>query len=180
MEAAVNNYNSSLRIDGTLAYDLPMAGGAERVGGRPASLPLPKERVREKPPKRVKAKHNVSAFAAVGYVTITVLLMLLIFSYVRLYEISAESSVLTSKLNSLKKDQAGLLAQYEGLIDLKEIETRAKNEIGMSKPRDGQVIYVDLSNPDEAVLAEGQGTQRLLSVLEAFKESITYVKAYFE
>lgn len=181
MAAAVQELKRKGSVNGNLAYDLSRYGDLDVIRQGPEEGVLPPS-PRALPRERVKAKDKpgLSLFAVVGYLTVLSLLILVIFSYVRLYEISSETTALKSELTALEKDNAALLARYESNIDISRIERIATTQLGMSKPQNDQVVYVSISNPDEAVIIEGGGkTSGFAALIETFKNSFDYVMEYF-
>ncbi|MCI8527365.1 MAG: hypothetical protein HFF17_15955, partial [Oscillospiraceae bacterium] len=55
---------------------------------------------------------------------------------------------LRGELNQLQEQEAKLRTQYELAYDLSSVEDFATTEGGMIKPQNGQIFYVDLSEPD--------------------------------
>ena len=84
---------------------------------------------------------------------------------------------LTDALNELTAQQTLLESKYESKIDLKVVQQRAE-ELGMSAPRDDQVIYVSLSGSDRAEIYEEEKTNILGEIIGAVEESISDLIAY--
>ena len=138
---------------------------------------LPDEQVREQPYRRVKAKTTVAPFTLAGMLTVACLMILVIFGYVQLFEATTRVGELQSQLNELTAQQTLLESKYESKIDLKVVQQRAE-ELGMSAPRDDQVIYVSLSGSDRAEIYEEEKTNILGEIIGAVEESISDLIAY--
>jgi ferritin-like protein len=105
------------------------------------------------------------------------MLVLVIFGYVQLFEATTRVGELQSQLNELTAQQTLLESKYESKIDLKVVQQRAE-ELGMSAPRDDQVIYVSLSGSDRAEIYEEEKTNILGEIIGAVEESISDLIAY--
>lgn len=162
--------------NGSAAYDLRRYGSAapQRAPGRG----LPEERRRPAPVRRVRAKLAVAPFAVLGMVAVMGMLILVVFSYVRLYEAKSQVGQLTEELTTLQQEQDALTSEYESKIDLVAIEERAR-AMGMVQPTSVQTVYLDLSGTDRAeVLQEEEASGPLASLLEAFRSSVESLVSY--
>mgnify|MGYP000432290392 CR=1 FL=1 len=77
------------------------------------------------------------------------LLVLVVFGYVQLFEATSEVSKLENQLSALQSQQKQLQSRYEARIDLDAIETAA-GDLGLTKPSQEQIVYLDLSGADRA------------------------------
>ena len=142
---------------GSVAYEPEWGGDVLTLpGGQELTRPRPKVRPEEKPlvrPKvQVREAGKVSPFAVIGFFCVGVLAVLLLMSCVCLTVLKDESVKLQSQLTQLQKDEATLLAQYEMAYDLKEIEAQLTADGTMVKPNKGQMVMLDLSEPDNVVV----------------------------
>ena len=74
--------------------------------------------------------------------------VLLLFSYVQLTTISQQVVELRSEMTALQSEEAKLRTAYELSYDLSSIEETMTASGAMVRPQNGQVVYVDLSEPD--------------------------------
>ena len=162
------------------AYD----GSAARVLEREEVLqPRPKVRPRQKtvsrPQVQVRAAGKVSPFAVLGFAAVTVLAALIIAGYVQLSTISAQAAELNSELSQLKSEEATLRARYELAYDLGAIESAVTSDGSMSRPQAGQMVYVDLTEPDSVVRYGQTEEQPSGGILESVEEVVGSLLAYF-
>ena len=75
-----------------------------------------------------------------------------------------------------KSEETTLLARYEMAYDLGAIESAVTAAGTMSRPQQGQIIYVDLTEPDSVVLYQQEETMGFWDQLE---ELIGNILAYF-
>jgi len=163
--------------NGAAAYDLRARRGTEAPKiDRPK---LPEEKKRPQKPVRVKAKTMVSPVAVLGMTMVVFLLILVIFGYVRLYEATSELGRLQSKLDSVQQENQTLRSQYEGKIDLAEIEERAIHEVGMVQPTNSQNVYLNLSGTDRAEITQEEETGFFGTLVEACSSGIDDIMSYF-
>ncbi len=161
------------------AYD----GSAARVLEQEEVLrPQPKVRPRHKtvsrPQVQVRLAGKVSLFAVAGFSVVTVLAAFIIAGYVQLSTISAQTVELNSQMSQLKSEEATLRARYELAYDLGAIESAVTSDGSMSRPQAGQMIYVDLTEPD-SVVRYNQPEETGGSILESVEEVVGSLLAYF-
>lgn len=104
---------------------------------------------------RAIAAPRISAFALLVYVTIVALLLMMVYSYMQLNEITIKTSQTQKELTELKKDEIKLKSNIEKRLNLKLIEERAI-ALGMTKPEREQIIYLDMSGGDRAQVLDGK------------------------
>ena len=144
---------------------------------QPQRQGLPEERTLPERSQRVKVKTAVAPCTLFGMAAAALMLVLVIFGYVQLFEATTRVGELQSQLNELTAQQTLLESKYESKIDLKVVQQRAE-ELGMSAPRDDQVIYVSLSGSDRAEIYEEEKTNILGEIIGAVEESISDLIAY--
>lgn len=82
------------------------------------------------PARHVRARLGISPLTALGAAAAVLMLALVVFSYIRLYEARSDVGKLQTQLSTLEEQQARLQSQYDNALDLEQIEKRAK-ELGM-------------------------------------------------
>lgn len=175
--------NEKYRSNGSAAYDIHTNQAAVRNGSPARPLPsperLPQAPVRRKPTKKVKAKISVSPLAVVGTIVSVLMLLMVLFSYVRLYEVKSFNGELRSELTQLNTQQERLRSQYEDRLDLAQIEARAI-ELGMRQPSASQIVYVQVSSGDMAEVFTAPEERNVFErVYDAFKGAFTDALEYF-
>lgn len=170
--------NNAYRTNGAAAYDI---FAPQQNTARPLERPerLPEAPARRAPVKKVKTRLAISPFAALGAAVTLVLLFLVVFSYVRLYEAQSEVGELQSEKIALAEQQERLCLQYENAIDLDAIESRAL-ELGLRQPTGAQSVYVRVNADDTTELFEVPEEQSLFEqVCDAFRGVFRDVVEYF-
>lgn len=160
---------------GNVAYDLDYMGNvaveqgtAERVY-QPQPKVRPRVRVRTRAKVQVREQERVAPFAVTGFLAVAVIAVVVLLSYIQLYQVNTEAVELRSQLSALKTEEAKLSAQYEKTFDMKEIEESLLSSGAMVQPKSNQIIYLDLSEPDSAVL---YGQEEEVSGFQSFLEQI--------
>lgn len=138
----------------------------------PEEAPLPER------PVRVKAKTSVSPLSVLLLTAAGFMLILVIFSYVQLYEATSEAGVLSARLAAIEQENQALRSQYEGRIDLEAIEERAIHELGMSQPTTSQNVYLNLAGEDRAVLVRDEKPGFFTTLVEACASGVKNLLAY--
>ena len=152
--------------DGSAARQLEQ--GAEILQPRP--LVRPRERAVARPRVQVRQAGSVSVFA-----------VLLLMSYVQLNTIAEQVVSLRSEMSALQSEEAKLRAQYELSYDLSEIEQSLTADGSMVKPQNGQVIYVDLSEPDAVTFYDREEPlSGLRGAFESVKSICGEIVEYFQ
>lgn len=169
----------------TVPYDLYDGSAARQLRQEEVLQPRrpmvrPRERTLARPKIRVREAGAVSPFAVVGFLAVAAFSVLLLLSYVQLAVISDQVVGLRSELTTLKTEEAKLRAQYELAYDLDAIEESLTAGNTMVKPQNGQVIYVDLSEPDSVTyFEETGGATGLGGAVEELQSIITQIMEYF-
>lgn len=149
--------------DGTAVRRLEQ--GTEVLQPRPQVRPQKGALVR--PRVQVREAGMVSIFAVAGFLAVGLFAVLLLFSHIQLNAISENMVELRGQLSQLQDEEAKLRTQYELAYDLSSVETFATTEGGMIKPQNGQIFYVDLSEPDKVQFfdeeAPGEGAAGALA-----------------
>ena len=116
------------RSNGSAAYDV-----RRRNTAQPLEQPerLPDAPARRKPARHVRARLGISPLTALGAAAAVLMLALVVFSYIRLYEARSDVGKLQTQLSTLEEQQARLQSQYDNALDLEQIEKRAKELLEM-------------------------------------------------
>ncbi|MDR2671271.1 MAG: cell division protein FtsL [Oscillospiraceae bacterium] len=140
-----------------VAQDLSRFDNRRRVREAVAQDILEQSAVRTRAQSRVKEKVHVSGWMLLGFATFAASMFIVVHSHVRLAELSAETGALQREISSLKQEGSLLQKLGDGKVNLAEIERIATEELGMTKPTRDQVIYIDLSDGDRAVVLKKSG-----------------------
>lgn len=163
------------RSNGSAAYDIRT--NTAQPAQRPDRLPEAPQRV--KPARKVKTKLAIAPFTVLGTAVVVVMLFLVVFSYVRLYEVQSRVSDLKTQKTELTTQEQRLRSHYENSLDLPAIETRAK-ELGMRQPLASQIVYVEVAAGDTVEIAAAPQERNLIEqVYDAFYGVISDVVEYF-
>lgn len=162
--------------DGSAARKIETYGGLNVVREteyvhQPARKPKPETQV-------VRAHSRVPVSSLMGFAVVTVLLFLVVFSYVRLFEVSSESADLQAQLEAVNEKNNKMSAEYEKVLDLNQVKLVATSQCGMKQADKSQIVYISLGNSDKAEIVKSE-TGGLKKVISAFLDSIEYIKDYF-
>lgn len=165
--------NMRYAYDGSAARVLE---GDEALKTRPKVRPRQREVVRPKVEARPAGR--VSPFAVVGFAAVAVMAVMILMSFVTLSTVSGEVVALDAQMSQLKDEEATLLARYELAYDLGAIESAVTADGSMSRPQAGQIIYVDMTEPDSVVLYSS-ASESQAGFLDTLEEAIANALAYF-
>lgn len=190
-------YNSILEpVMRPAVYDYATAGYYEdipaprRRSAPPSARPARRVRdwVRESPEERaafdeIEARpisrrgQGISLVTIAGFALAAILLVTLLMSHVRMTALSDAAAASQTRLTELSEQRHKLQAQYEQAFSLAEVERYATQELGMQKPRAGQITYLDsLGGSDHAVVIVPEGNDSSVSVFAGVLDSI---RSYF-
>lgn len=165
-------YRNTYAANGSAAYDVYTQNGARRL------RELPQEKKKPERLQRVKGRLAISPAAAIGGVLTAVMMVMVIFGYVRLYEAKSQLGAARSEVEMLQESNSKLRSVYESGIDLNAIEQRAL-ELGMQKPTVNQVVYVDVAVPDHAQITVHEKTNWLQDAVHAIQDGFRSLVEYF-
>ena len=168
------DYNRNYNSNGSAAIDV-RAAAVPRP--RPARLP------EEKPlPRAAQAaarpRLTIAPLAIVGLAVVSFLLLMVIYSYVQLYEATDLAGELTRELSTANATTEKLRSTYESRIDLTQIEMRAK-ELGMTQPSTRQTVYLTVAGADHAEVLQVDRRGFAEKAWEALRDSFSGVLEYF-
>ena len=123
----------------------------------------------------VREKLAISPFAVCGVLVLAVLFALLIGSYMRLYAVTTDCASLESRLEELQESNARLQTAYENSYDIDRIAAYAQSQLGMRQASTAQVLYVNLSGQDEAVVLTAPASDSVNAVWQALRDSFSYL-----
>ena len=164
--------NIGYAYDGSAARVLE---GEEALQPRPQVRPRRQEIVR--PKVAVRPAGKVSLFAVAGFAAVAVMAVLILWSYVQLSAISSEVVELSGEMSRLQSEESALRVRYELAYDLGTIETAVTADGSMSRPQPGQIVYVDMTEPDHVVVYQQEETTG--SFFDSVEELIGNILAYF-
>ena len=144
---------------------------------RPRPQVRPRRRELARPKVEVRQAGRVSLFAVTGFAAVAVMAVLILMSFVQLTTLSNEVVSLNSQMTRLQGEEATLRARYELAYDLGAIEKAVTSDGSMSRPQAGQMIYVDLTEPDHVVLYDRQESAG--GFLESLEQIVGSVLSYF-
>ncbi len=131
----------------------PSAGTAVRPAApknieKPAAPRLTAAQLREA--RREKTKTVLKC------AVIIVLAIFMLYRYMLISESGAEINTLQSEYSGLNATAQELQSNIDKSIDLDELEQRAEDDLGMVRPDNNQIFYVDMSGEDygESVVSE--------------------------
>jgi len=165
---------------GSLAYDVNRPERYRERLDRPVDRQIiipaaPKIREEVASAARVRTIQGISPLAIIGYLCAAILVVFTLMAKVQLTEVTDASANLEQQLNELSVSQNRLLINYEKAFNMTEIEEYATSQLGMQRPRDEQVFYLDSAVPDKAVIIDEKDTKdgfgdRIMDALSSIAE----------
>lgn len=175
----------NIPVYGSLAYDFEAAPAypereweQPRRDERKVVIPAPPE-TREQARRQtlVRPKQSISPVSIIGFACAAVFLVFSLMAKIQLTVVTDEAAGLESELAALQTAQARLLIEHESVFNRTEIEEYATGVLGMQRPRQEQIYYLNSSAPDKAVILEqSEGTYGLLDRLS---DMFSFITEYF-
>ena len=173
-------------VYGNLAYDLD-ALVRERALEEAGRMEPEREQRREpevvqRPRQRqqaaVQPKAQVSPMLLCSIVVLAVMVVGLLMGHVRLTELSTSVAEIKGELDTLNTEHVALLTKYEQTFEMASVKEAAE-AAGMSKPSAGQIEYVELGGPDQAVVYAAGNDGVLDKVFASVENGVLSVLEYF-
>ena len=121
---------------------------------QPKADPQVTTRVRERSRVRVTTRQQqaVAPFAIIGFLAAAAIAVLLLLGNIQLNSVYADNVKLQKQLTTLETEHADLTAQFELKFDQAKLEAAVAADGTLAKPNSNQSVYIDLSEPDNAVV----------------------------
>lgn len=149
MAASVRRADPYLRTYGSVAYDPAYDPDVrERVEAQPRIRTRERHAARER--ARVRAAGYVAPTAVIGFVLVAVMAVLVLSGYAQLAQTSDRIVHLRKEGETLSEENAKLRTAYELCFDLKTVEEQVAASGLMVQPQPGQIVTLNLSEPDSA------------------------------
>lgn len=165
-----SSYNNSYYNSSSVAYDY--------VTEREYYEPRRKQSIE----KKKKAKKNkiqivneVTVHSAKIYIPLAmvfVFAVLVVFSNAMTIEQKATISQLKDELKQIEDNNRYIETELTKNIDLKEVEKQAVQRLGMQKPANYQIVYIDVPKQSYTSKYENKSNELNQNKLESLKESI--------
>lgn len=124
----------------------------------------------------VHSKQSIAPLSIVGLMIAAFVFVISIMAQAQLVAISSESVALQQELKALEERQDKLLITYESAFNMSDIEDYAMKSLGMQKPQADQIIYIDTSAADKAIVIADETGESFVDTVSNFISGFT---AYF-
>jgi len=119
-----------------------------------------------------KTVPGISVFAVLGTLFVSVLMVFVVLAQINFNEAAGENVRLRSHISELSEKQRALELAFESIIDIKEVERFARDELGMSRPDAGQAVTITTTPRDTAIIIP-VAEERSVQGFGAFIRSLT-------
>lgn len=169
---------SVYRTDGSAAYDLAYQPLGSESTARPLETPERRQApVRRPKPKTVHVKMAVAPLTVLGMMAAAMMLVLVLFGYVQIYESSSRVAAMEAQVQALQEEGDKLRDQYNRGFDLEEIESRAR-ALGMQRASDKQKITLNIPVQDVTVISEETAENPVEAACRAIVETAKSLLEY--
>ena len=119
-----------------------------------------------------KTVPGISVFAVLGTLFVSVLMVFVVLAQINFNETAGETARLSAHLSDLSERHRALELAFESVIDIKEVERYARDELGMSRPDASQIVVISSAPRDSAVVVSN-GQERGIQGFGEFLKSLT-------
>lgn len=163
------------RTNGSAALNIYTQESTARPLERPQRLP---DAPKQKKPKE-KLRLHVSAFTIAGGAVALLMLVLVVFSFARMFEEQSKVASLQSVSAELSQKQERLTAEYEQSLDLKQVEQRAR-QLGMREVQPSQIREIEIAAGDTTQVFDAPEERNIFEqVFDAFRSLFRDAMEYF-
>lgn len=151
----------------------------QESAARPLELPqrLPDAPAQKRPKEKLRL--HISAFTIVGTAVALLMLVLVVFSFVRMFEEQSKVAALQQTSAALSQEQERLTATYEQSLDLKQVEQRAR-QLGMREVQPSQIREIEIAAGDTTQVFDAPEERNIFEqVFDAFQSLFRDAVEYF-
>ena len=123
---------------------------------------------------------KIAPVTLVGFVVVGLCLIMVLLSHIQLMELSDQVVSARRELSALQEEGAALAAQYENAFDMTEVERLVTQDGVMIQPRADQIYYIDLGQPDNAVIYDGSGSNDGAGTIANRADGFSGALSYFQ
>lgn len=172
-------YRGRRGVGGSLAYDLDWAVRERELQHAGEAPAREKAAVHPKPVIQIRERLTVSPMAVLSVAVVVVLAVLVLMSYVQLTSLSAETVQLRSQLEELERKNVLLTAEYGQMFDMASVKEAAE-AAGMGKPSSSQIVRLELSDGDTAVVYQQENPGLFRRLLASLHGGIYAIVEYLD
>lgn len=140
---------------------------------------LPRKDQEQKPRVVQRQQERISLTAVAGFMLVAVLAFGVLSSHIQLTGLYADTVAAQKELTQLQETNAKLETEYEEIFDTETLQ-QAANKAGLQEPAASQKVYMELSDPDNAIVYhsedEATGWKGCVQAVKAF---FTGISTYF-
>lgn len=162
---------------------------AYRLNTQPEVVPVPRERLEQAPQRKpysqsrpkvlLRPQQKVSVTAIAGFVVAAMLAVGVLTSYIQLAGIYADTVAAQTEMSDLEERNAKLKAEYETIFDAETLKQAAESA-GLQEATSGQEVYMELTEPDNAVVYQSDEQQTgIKGCIQAVRSFFAGLGTYF-
>lgn len=136
-------------------------------------------KAKSKTQKACKAKPAVSGFAVFSFMACIAMVLLTLFSYVQLTELSDTTMRLENELETLREENQLLEIENDRKFSAEKIKEEAVGRLGMQKLDKSQITYLDMGSGNRVEIPEGTQLMRdsefIAGIVDGFRWIVEYI-----
>ncbi len=136
------------------------------------------EKVKSKSKKAAKVKPAVSAFGVFSFMACMAMVLLTLFSYVQLTELSDTTIRLQNELETLREENQLLEIENDRKFSAEKIKEEAVGRLGMQKLDKSQITYLDMGSGNHVEIMGGTQLMRESNVIAGIVNGFRWIVEY--
>lgn len=159
---------------------VPRTEEQEEKTRRQPSRQLPRRPADDHKPRIVlRQQEHISLTAVAGFLVVAVLAFGVLTSHIQLTSLYADTVAAQKELTQLQESSAKLETEYEEIFDTETLQ-QAAEQAGLQEPAASQKVYMELSDPDNAIVYHGEEEETgWKGCIQAVKAFLTGIGTYF-
>ena len=139
-----------------------------------------KERTAEQAKRQsgAKKKSAISGFSVFAFLVCMGLILVTLFSYVQLTELSDTGMKLRSQLRETQEEAQLLAIQRDQKYSVAQIKEEAESRLGMQKLDKSQITYLDLGASDHVEIIHNTQTMRDSHLVAGIVDGLQWIVSY--
>lgn len=131
-----------------------------------------------KPRVVLRQQEHISLTAVAGFMVVAALAFGVLTSHIQLTSLYADTVAAQKELTQLQETNAKLETEYEEIFDTETLQ-QAAEKAGLQEPAASQKVYMELSDPDNAIVYHGEEETGWKGCVQAVKAFFTGIGTYF-
>ena len=143
----------------------------------PLPVPAKKKKIVRKPNQRKLQILRRQRLFKIGVVAFCFFMAFIVVSgHASIAQTNRKIAAVNKQVSDIRKENQQTQAQLEYNLDLKNIEEYAKNQLGMNRPLNYQIVRLNMNKQDRAEVIQTRETSFFSAIGQFFSSAIAYLQ----